>query len=341
MFSLCEGHISYDSIPLYRKRWFILSLFLGIVWFLLLLYYLPFGLYARFLGNRYLPAALSCVFWALMFAILFTGDIYAYRKKAVYKIKAKFVFILICYLILACVIALIAGAVFAVSRFATEDMMRFFGTVNAWAVQLLDGSRITLWLTVLAVSAGLVLSLFLALGKMSKTRWINKVCSAYVFFFRGTPLLMQLYFIYYGLPQISLALTINSRFLAAFIAFALNSAAYCAEIIRAAIQSIDKGQFEAAKALRMSYGKTMALVIIPQSIRRLIPPVGNEFIMMLKDASLVSIIALTDITKVTRSISSSTASAMVYIPAMILYLIITAVFSFIFHKLEKKYSVYV
>ena len=209
-----------------------------------------------------------------------------------------------------------------------------------WIPPLLNGARVTISLTILSVSAGLVLSLFLALGKMSNKLLINKVCSAYIFFFRGTPLLMQLYFIYFGLPMISTALTINNRFVAAFIAFGLNSAAYCAEIIRAAIQSIDKGQFEAAKALRLSYAQTMSLVIIPQSIRRLIPPVGNEFIMVLKDASLVSIIALTDITKQTRSIQSSTASSLVYIPAMILYLIITAVFSFIFHKLEKKYSVY-
>ena len=209
-----------------------------------------------------------------------------------------------------------------------------------WIPPLLSGARITISLTILSVSAGLVVSLFLALGKMSKNVIISKVCSAYIFFFRGTPLLMQLYFIYFGLPMISTALTINNRFIAAFIAFGLNTAAYCAEIIRAAIQSIDKGQFEAGKALRLSYAQTMSLVIIPQSIRRLIPPVGNEFIMVLKDASLVSIIALTDITKQTRSIQSSTASSLVYIPAMILYLIITAVFTFIFHKLEKKYSVY-
>jgi polar amino acid transport system permease protein len=212
--------------------------------------------------------------------------------------------------------------------------------VLAWIPPLLDGARITISLTIVAVSAGLVLSLFLALGKISKKAWLNNICSAYIFFFRGTPLLMQLYFIYYGLPQITPLLTINNRFLAAFFAFGLNSAAYCAEIIRAAIQSIDKGQFEASRALGMSYAQTMRLVIVPQSIRRLIPPVGNEFIMVLKDASLVSIIALTDITKVTRSISSSTASAMVYIPAMILYLIITAVFTYVFHRLEKKYSVY-
>lgn len=218
--------------------------------------------------------------------------------------------------------------------------MKLLKDMISWMPSLLDGAKITISLTIVSVLAGLVLALFLALGKMSKRKWLNKICSAYVFFFRGTPLLMQLYFIYYALPQITPILTINNRFFAAFIAFSLNSAAYTAEIIRAAILSIDKGQAEAAKALGMTYSQTMSLIIVPQSIRRLIPPVGNEFIMVLKDASLVSIIALADITKVTRSISSATASAMVYIPAMILYLIITAVFTLIFNKLEKKYSVY-
>ncbi|MDR2344416.1 MAG: amino acid ABC transporter permease [Spirochaetaceae bacterium] len=215
-----------------------------------------------------------------------------------------------------------------------------FQRIVNWIPPLLEGAEITILLTLTAVSAGLVLSFFLALGKMSKNNVINRFCSGYIFFFRGTPLLMQLYFIYYGLPQISPYLIINDRFLAAFIAFSLNSAAYCAEIIRAAIQSIDKGQFAASRALGLSYAQTMALVIMPQSIRRLIPPVGNEFIMVLKDASLVSIIALTDITKATRSISSSSASALVYIPAMILYLIITAVFTFVFNKLEKRYTIH-
>ncbi|MDR0321011.1 MAG: amino acid ABC transporter permease [Treponema sp.] len=205
---------------------------------------------------------------------------------------------------------------------------------------LLHGAGITISLTVLAVSAGLVFGVFLALGKISRNTLLNKPCSAYIFFFRGTPLLMQLLFIYYVLPIIIPALTINNRFLAAFIAFSLNSAAYSAEIIRAAIQSIDKGQFEASRALGFSYAQTMRLVIIPQSIRRLIPTVGNEFIMMLKDTSLVSIIALVDITRVTRRVQDATGSMLIYIPALILYLIITAVFTFIFNKLEKKYSVY-
>lgn len=223
------------------------------------------------------------------------------------------------------------------------DKIRLF---ISWIPILLAGARVTISLTVLAVSAGLILSLFIALGKMSKIYVINRFCTGYVFFFRGTPLLMQIYFIYYALPMISEAFLINTgsanadRFVYAFIAFALNTAAYCAEIIRAAIQSIDKGQFEASRALGLSYAQTMRLVIIPQSIRRLIPPVGNEFIMVLKDVSLVSMIALVDITKATRNIEGSTRSALVYIPAMILYLVITAVFSFVFRKAEHKYSVY-
>ena len=224
--------------------------------------------------------------------------------------------------------------------------MSKFEQIISWIPILLSGARITISLTILAVSAGLVLSFFVALGKMSKNVVINKVSTAYIFFFRGTPLLMQLYFIYYALPMVSKFFLIQTgsaevdRFIYAFIAYSLNCAAYCAEIIRAAIQSIDKGQFEASRALGLTYSQTMRLVIVPQSIRRLIPPVGNEFIMMLKDASLVSMIALTDIIKATRNIEGSTRSALVYLPAMALYLIITAVFTYVFHRAEKKYSVY-
>ena len=213
----------------------------------------------------------------------------------------------------------------------------------SWIPSLLKGARITILLSLCSMSAGLVLSLFIALGKISKNVILNKLCTVYTFFFRGTPLLMQIYFIYYALPMISEFFLINTgkaeadRFIYAFIAYSLNSAAYVAEVIRAAIQSIDKGQFEASRALGLSYAQTMRLVIIPQSIRRLIPPLGNEFILMLKDVSLVSMIALVDITRATRTIESSTRSPLVYIPAMILYLIITAIFTFVFRRLEKKF----
>lgn len=216
----------------------------------------------------------------------------------------------------------------------------FFVNFVAWLPSLLSGAWITIALTVCSVAAGVILSVFIALGKMSKFKPLSKLCGAYVFFFRGTPLLMQLYFLWFGLPLLLPALTISDRFLAAFIAFSLNSAAYCAENIRAAIESIDKGQFEAAKALGMSYGQTMRKIIIPQTYRRLIPPIANEFIMVLKDASLTSIIALQDLSKITNSILTSSGEVSVYIVSMIIYLIITAVFSKVFGSLEKKFSIY-
>ncbi|MCL2764942.1 MAG: amino acid ABC transporter permease [Treponema sp.] len=216
--------------------------------------------------------------------------------------------------------------------------MEVLQRIYSWMPHLLSGAWITVSLTVLSVSAGFIFGIFLAIGKISKNVLISKICSAYIFIFRGTPLLMQLFFIYYALPKIIPVFTINSRFLAAFTAFSLNCAAYCAEIIRAAIQSIDKEQYDAGRVLGLSRMQTMLHVIFPQAIKRLIPPIGNEFIMMLKDVSLVSMIALVDITRAMRSIENSTGSALVYIPALILYLIITAIFTYIFRKLEKKYS---
>ena len=212
--------------------------------------------------------------------------------------------------------------------------------IAIWFPVLIEATGTTLTLTVTSVCTALALGVFLALAKISSNPFINKPATAYVFFFRGTPLLMQLFVIYFGLPLIDPRLDVGSRFMAAYIAFSLNIAAYLAEIIRAAIQSIDKGQMEAARSLGLTYGQAMRLVIIPQSYRRMIPPVCNEFVMVLKDTALVSIIALTDLTFVTKQIASSSATALVYIPALFIYLILTAVFTFIFNRLEKKFSAY-
>lgn len=219
-------------------------------------------------------------------------------------------------------------------------MMDAIQQIIGWMPALIQSTGTTLALSVLSVAAALVFSVFLALGKISRNAVISGVCRAYIFFFRGTPLLMQLFFIYYTLPQLVPALNIQSRFFAAWLAFTLNVAAYLAEIIRAAIESIDKGQMEASRALGLTRSQAMRLVIIPQSYRRMIPPICNEFVMVLKDTSLVSIIALTDLTYQTKIIASNKASALVYIPAMIIYLIITGVFTFIFNRLEKRLSIY-
>ncbi len=218
--------------------------------------------------------------------------------------------------------------------------MSFFDRIIGYMPALFDGAGITLALTAIAVTTGLFIGLLLALGRISHNFIIDKLCSFYIWFFRGTPLLMQLYFIYFALPQINPAFNIQDRFIAAYVAFALNSGAYLAEIFRAAILSIDKGQFEAAKALGMGYAMTMRRIIIPQSYRRLIPPVGNEFIMVLKDTALVSMIGLTDLSRITSQISTRNGDVLIYLPAMVLYLLMTTIFTFVFNKLEKKYSRY-
>lgn len=205
---------------------------------------------------------------------------------------------------------------------------------------LLEGSINTILLTIVSVMFGAVLGLFLALGRLSKNKTVDKLCWLYIWIFRGTPLLMQLYFIYYGLPKISESLTLPGQWPSALLALSLNSAAYLAEIIRAAIQSIDKGQMEAAKALGMNYKQAMLRIIIPQSYRRLIPPVGNELIALLKDSSLVSIMGMIELMKITQGVASRESSAFIYLPAAVLYLIMTTVFTYVFEKLEKKYSVY-
>lgn len=205
---------------------------------------------------------------------------------------------------------------------------------------LLRGSLVTMQLTLVAVLFGMLLGLFLALGRLSKNAIVDKICWFYIWIFRGTPLLMQIFFFYYALPlALGKGFSFNDM-TAAYIALSLNSAAYLAEIIRAAIQSIDKGQMEASKALGMSYGQAMRRVIVPQSYRRLIPPVGNEVIALLKDSALVSSIGMSELMRTTTQISNATASPVIYLPAAALYLLMTTVFTYVFEKLEKKYSVY-
>jgi polar amino acid transport system permease protein len=204
---------------------------------------------------------------------------------------------------------------------------------------LLKGGLLTLELTAISVFFGMILGLFLALGRISKNKVLDRISWLYIWLFRGTPLLMQIFFIYYALPMIYKPLTL-AQLPAAFIALSLNSGAYLAEIIRAAIQSIDKGQLEAAKALGMSYGQSMSRIIVPQSYRRLIPPVGNEFIALLKDSALVSVIGMTELMRTTSIMANSSGDASIYIPSAIIYLALTTLFTYVFEKLEKKYSVY-
>lgn len=203
---------------------------------------------------------------------------------------------------------------------------------------LLKGSVMTIELTVITVILGSILGIIFALFKLSKNKIIYSLASFYIWIFRGTPLLLQLFFFYYGLPMLGIDLNPMS---AAIIGLGLNCGAYMAEIIRGGIISIDKGQFEATKALGFSYIQSMRKVILPQAYRRLIPPVGNMFIGTLKDTSLVSSIAMVELMRSAQQMYATTFKPIeIFTSAACIYLIMTTIFTGVFSILEKKLSAY-
>ncbi|MEY7999125.1 ectoine/hydroxyectoine ABC transporter permease subunit EhuC [Clostridium sp. Mt-5] len=203
---------------------------------------------------------------------------------------------------------------------------------------LLKGSVMTVELTVITLILGTLLGIFLALLKLSKNIILRSLSGFYTWIFRGTPLLLQLFFFYYGLPFIGIELT---PFTAAILGLGLNCGAYMAEIIRGGIQSINKGQFEAAKALGFSYGETMRKIILPQTWKVIIPPVGNEFISILKDTSLVSTIAMVELMRSAQQIYASSFDPIsVFLTAAVLYLIMTTVFTTVFGIFERRLAIY-
>lgn len=203
---------------------------------------------------------------------------------------------------------------------------------------LLQGSAITLELTVFSLILGSIIGVIIAMIKLSAFKPLAAVGNFYTWILRGTPLLLQLFVFYYGLSTLGLTLSATQ---AAIIGLSLNSGAYMAEIIRGGILAIDKGQFEASKALGFTYFQTMKRIVLPQAFRVVIPPVGNEFIAMIKDTSLVSVIAMEELMrKASLRVSSSGGDLTPYIIAAILYLVMTTLFTSIFSRIEKKLSVY-
>lgn len=203
---------------------------------------------------------------------------------------------------------------------------------------LVEGSKITIELTVISVILGSIIGIITAILKLSKNQFGVKIASLYTWLFRGTPMLFQLFFFYYALPFMGIKL---SPMMAAIIGLSLNSGAYMAEIIRGGILSIDKGQFEACKALGFTYSQTMKRVVLPQTFRVIIPSVGNEFITMLKDTSLVSSITIEELFRNAQLQISATAKPVeAFCIAGCLYLLMTTVFTAVFSATEKKLSVY-
>lgn len=249
-----------------------------------------------------------------------------------------------------------------VSDGAAIPSSRDRGLVNAWKVTLFgtlaaviclvvfkpdpylriikfvpDGILVTFQVTFLSIFLSLIVGLFTGLGRLSRNPFINLIASVYVEVVRGIPLLVQLFYIYYALGSFFKI----HPFTAAIVAMTVCYGAYMGEVFRAGIQSIDKGQTEAARSLGFSRTQTMFHVIIPQAMRTILPPVGNEFIALLKDTSLVSILAVSDLLRRGREFASQTFDYFeTYTMVALLYLMITLILSKIVSILEDKVQPY-
>lgn len=202
---------------------------------------------------------------------------------------------------------------------------------------MLDGSEITLEIFVITLILALPLGMLAALGRFSRFKLISRFIEFYIWLMRGTPLMLQLLFVYFALPMVGIKLP---DIAAALLAFTLNYAAYFAEIFRAGIQSVPKGQYEAAKTLGMSYPKTMRRIIMPQVFRMVLPPVSNETINLVKDTSLVYILAMNDLLRVARTIVQREFDMTPFLIAAVFYLVMTFVLTWGFKKLEAHYGKY-
>lgn len=203
--------------------------------------------------------------------------------------------------------------------------------------QMMTGVGTTMELFIWTICLSVPLGLLLALGRMSTFAPLKKLVGFYVWMMRGTPLMLQLFFFYFALPAIGILLT---DFSAAVVAFVLNYAAYFCEIFRSGIGAIPKGQYEAAHTLGMTYFQTMKRIILPQVIRIILPPLSNETITLVKDTSLVYVLAMNDLMRTTRNLVQRDFNIMPFLVAGIFYLVATAIFTVLFNKLEKHYSRY-
>jgi glutamine transport system permease protein len=218
------------------------------------------------------------------------------------------------------------------------DVTLDFSIIPGIMPALLLGTRLTVELATIAVAIGLIIGSFVGIGRVGANRIIRLLTGVYVDFIRGTPLLVQLFLVYLGLPSI-LGRPIPP-FVAAITAMGINSGAYVAEIVRAGIQSVDRGQTEAGRSIGLTYSQTMRYIIFPQAFRRIIPPLGNEFIAMLKDSSLVSVIALEELLRKGQVVITRTFRPFeVYMVVALIYLVMTLAISRLVAWSEKRLKV--
>jgi polar amino acid transport system permease protein len=213
---------------------------------------------------------------------------------------------------------------------------------------LIGGLAITIYASVVAQFVGVILGIFSALAGMARNRILRAISGFYVWFFRGTPLLVQMFLVYFGTPylfgvdlfppDVHLGfISLRGAVLAGIVALSINEGAYMSEIVRAGILSVDPGQTEAAKSLGMTYGLTMRRIVLPQALRVIVPPLGNEFNNMLKTTSLMSIIAVQEIFRVAQAVYGVTFKAFEsFLGVAVYYLVLTTIWSLIQRVIERR-----
>ena len=204
--------------------------------------------------------------------------------------------------------------------------------------QMLLGTVDTLRLFFITIVLAIPLGILLAFCRVSSFKILRNVVAAYVYVLRGTPLMLQLLFVYFGLPFIPVIGVRLDDFPAAVLAFVLNYGAYFCEIFRAGLQAIPKGQFEAAKTLGMNYMQTMKRIILPQVFKIILPPVSNETITLVKDTSLIYVLAMNDLLRTTRNLVQRDFNIMPFVVAAVFYLVMTLILTYGFNKLEKHFA---
>lgn len=202
---------------------------------------------------------------------------------------------------------------------------------------ILSGLKTTMWVFGITALFSIPLGLIVCLLRLSKIRLVSKITQVYILIMRGTPLLLQIIFIFFGLPLIGI---IFNREVATAIAFVLNYTAYFAEIFRGGINSMDVGQFEAAKVLKLPKSTTYLGIIFPQVFKNVLPSLSNELITLVKDTSLVYALGLGDILRAARTLSNKDASIIPLFLAGVVYLIIIGILTYLLENIEKRFEYY-
>lgn len=216
-------------------------------------------------------------------------------------------------------------------------MMLDFTSITPYWHMFLTGALFTVKASILAVLLGSIIGVLIGALRVVPFKPLKSIAAAYIYVIRGTPLLIQLFLIYFGLPSLGINLP---AFAAGIIGLSINSAGYVGEIVRGGIEAVPKGQWEAAQVLGLSYFRTMRHIILPQAIRNMLPAFGNEFVTLIKESSLLSTLAIAELTMVGQQVRSVTyASFETFIMVGLIYLSLTSCTSIALQFLEKHWQV--